>query len=138
MNTESSTDPLASALAKLDDLTEFANLFVQHPELRKQRHAKVLCEQRDCTLAKLYTTTSGLIVYIPRYKLSPTENARRSSQSGREANTIDGERRWKSHAYFLEHALNVTLTCDHIRQIVIEADEVRRMAKSNGVFKISG
>lgn len=73
----------------------------------------------------------GIIVHQPRYKLSPTRNAESSSESGREKNTEDGDRRWRSRFYGVDELLNAALTCDHLSHVVISRERIESDATSS-------
>lgn len=81
---------------------------------------------RRCRLLEVIVTPQGLLLAFPRYKMSPTVNAERSSESGRAKNTEDGDRRWRRRAFFAESVGNCPLNCDHVREVLelerIDAD----------------
>lgn len=77
-----------------------------------------------CALAEVYASPVGVLIHHPRYKLSPVLNEASSSEAGRLANTVDGDRRWQGRTYFLEMAVNLTLNCDHVHHAVIDREQV--------------
>lgn len=84
-----------------------------------------------CKLAELYPSPEGVLVYLPPYKRSPKRNTETSSPDGRKVNTIDGERRWKGRAFFIEAAWNLTLNCDHVDTHIIDREQVLDDLKSD-------
>lgn len=89
----------------------------------KHRAVAFRC-RKGCSMLEVYPTPRGVIVYQPRYRLSPTRNAEQSSPEGRAANTEDGDRRWKAHAGFLPtewEGWTMPLACDHA-ELSISAD----------------
>ena len=71
---------------------------------------------RGCSMLEVYPTPRGIVIYRPRYRLSPERNAAQSNAEGRAANTEDGNRRWKAHAGFLPtgwEGWTMPLACDH-------------------------
>ena len=90
------------------------------------------CSNKErCTLAEIYPSPQGVLVYLPPYKRSPERNQETSSAEGRRVNTIDGERRWKGRAFFIEAAWNLTLNCDHIDTHLIDREQVLDDLKSD-------
>lgn len=91
----------------------------------QQRALVYRCKARGCSLLELYRSPDGLIVYRPRYKLSPAQNAEFSNASGRAANTEDGDRHWKASGGFLRESWEgwmIEGICDHHRShITLEA-----------------
>ena len=80
---------------------------------------------RNCTLLEVYRFPDlGLVLQQPRYKHSPRLNAESSNESGRAANTVDGDRRWKGRTYLIEACLNVVLECDHLHAVVVGRERV--------------
>jgi hypothetical protein len=118
---------LAAMLAASDERSIAAarayELLRQRRKLRSHRLLTYWCRHR-CLLLDVLRTPSGLLLYSPRYKLSPALNAQSSSDSGRAKHTEDGARRWKSRAYFARDAVNFTVNCDHVRLGVIEKSDV--------------
>jgi len=85
--------------------------------LSKQRALAYRCPRR-CLLLDVVPTPQGLLLHVPRYKLSPQLNAELTSGSGRAKNTEDGDRRWLGQSFFEEAAVNCSLTCDHTRGVI--------------------
>lgn len=104
--------------------TEFYNMLKKHGKLKAHRVVTYFCPNR-CRLADVLDTKQGLIIHSPGYKLSPRINEGTTNASGRAANTIDGNRRWKAHTYFIDQAANITCSCDHVRAAILEIDRVR-------------
>lgn len=98
-------------------------------KLGSHRLVTYRCSRR-CMLADVIGLPQGIVIHSPAYKLSPSENEAHSSESGRLSNTTDGVRRWKAHIYFLTEAANVGLTCDHVRQAILEPDDIRQDAQA--------
>lgn len=114
---------LADQLRLLDDNGVQALAYYQ--ALKKARRLKdvLMAEYRcsdGCLLLHLFQTPAGTAFYAPRYRLSPGVNAESSNESGRAANTEDGERKWKAHANLVSAAANFPLNCDHVLNHVID------------------
>lgn len=118
---------ISDALARLDARTDEANAFYamlkKRGSLKAHRAVVYRCAKR-CLLVDVLTTTQGIILHVPAYKLSPIVNLESSSASGREVNTTDGDRRWKAHTFPIAAAVNVTCTCDHVRQFVLDVETI--------------
>ena len=83
--------------------------------------------RREHVLLHVWRSPEGLRYYQPPYKNSPNMNAATSTAEGREANTVDGDRRWRSRGGSLPHDGSLELSCDHVKETVrIEA--VHQMA----------
>jgi len=80
-------------------------------------------------LLDVVNVPGGAILHIPRYKLSPERNERSSSQRGRDANTEDGGP-WRARTFAPQEADNVSLSCDHMVDIVVAKDELQRWIDS--------
>lgn len=117
------SDDLAALLAELDHEAEV--VAAAYESAGRKRIAPVTvatfhcAARRSCTLLTVWRTPAGLMFYRPRYRNSPALNAAESNAEGREANTEDGERRWRARAGNLdrlrdwgEHA-GMELNCDH-------------------------
>lgn len=84
------------------------------------------CDDERCTLLDVITTTSSeIIIGFPRYKTSPGHTEATSNDSGRKKNTEDGYRRWKRHAAFGDQVSRPMVSCDHIRGVTLEDDDVQ-------------
>lgn len=113
-----------------DRLAAIAEKFHHDKKLSRKHLATVFrCEKRKCPLLYVYDTVQGLILHQPRYKNSEIVNAESSSESGRRANTIDGDRRWKSQSYFFSQVSNPVLNCDHIDRTVVTDEEIEAAVK---------
>lgn len=89
------------------------------------------CPVDRCTLAEFYASPAGLLAHQPPYKLSPALNLEESSDSGRAANTRDGDRHWKEQTGFMDSAeWNRVLNCDHIHAYILEGTRVQEDVKS--------
>lgn len=77
------------------------------------------CPQR-CALLHLVDTPDGLLVGFPRFKTSPEETERTSSEAGRAKNTEDGHRRWRQHAAYIDNVSRPPLSCDHLHNVPLE------------------
>lgn len=124
------TDP-ADVLARYDSMQEFTRKFISHPQRRRYLAATYVCHhRRQCVLMYVYDTPQGIIVHHPTHKPSPRRNLERSSAEGRAANTLDGDRRWKERAYFLEHSERFSsfamVDCHHVDQGTVSFVDVRR------------
>lgn len=67
-----------------------------------------------------------------RYKYSPDENAARSSEDGRKANTVDGDNHWRDRTFYLSSSALIAtddegfvlgLTCDHVLEYHLKPSE---------------
>lgn len=97
--------------------------------LSKQRSVTYLCGNgHRCRLLDVVQTPTGLLLHVPRYKLSPGVNEESSNESGRAANTEDGDRHWRGHSFYADEAADLlTLTCDHVRDTIAVADVIKDM-----------
>lgn len=124
---------IGEALARLDARTDEANAFYvmlkRRGSLKDHRAVSYRCPKR-CLLVDVLTTAGGLIVHVPAYKLSPVVNEQSSSESGRATNTTDGDRRWKAHTFPVSAAINVTCTCDHLRNFVLDVSTIEADASA--------
>jgi len=93
--------------------------------LRDQRIISYHCTTRHCLLLDVIQIPDQVVIHQPPYRLSPAVNTSTSNASGRAANTIDGERRWKAQTYDPSSAVNFTLTCDHLHQVVVDKADVQ-------------
>lgn len=122
-------DPLARLLANSERRTAQAEAYVamltRHHQQNKAARLIYRCP-RNCVLCRVYVTAQGVVVYFPRYRLSPAANAETSNTDGRATNTLDGERRWKERTRFLDQVVDAPVICDHLRSVLpnvrIEAD----------------
>jgi hypothetical protein len=94
-------------------------------KLASHRLLSYRCSRR-CLLLDVLRFPAGVVYASPRYKLSPGVNDRASSASARAERTEDGDRHWRTRAYFAQDALNAPVTCDHVRSSIskeeIDAD----------------
>ena len=101
--------------------------------LRALRRLRYWCANERCLLLDAIEVADTIVLHQKRYKYSPAENADRSSESGRRANTYDGENHWKEHSYFigtsaLAHPEDdglqyLGLHCDHIAEYALQPSE---------------
>lgn len=115
----------------------FVAMLARHGQVNTRADVVYRCTHR-CALARIYSTNAGVIVHRSRYKLSPKINEASSSASGRTKNTEDGDRRWRATTYFLDQAGNVTLDCDHLRQMVLDVDTVAADARARRGLVVVG
>ncbi|MFQ6483773.1 hypothetical protein [Brachybacterium epidermidis] len=127
--TNDATRVIGEMFAYLERDEEMALAWVESLRRRgdasKHRAVAFRC-RKGCSMLEVYPTPRGVIVYRPRYRLSPTRNAEQSSAEGRAANTEDGDRRWKAHAGFLPtewEGWTMPLACDHA-ELSISADAI--------------
>jgi len=131
------TDPLAETFKYAYERQKQADTIYaalrSNEKIRKKTLALTYrCHTRErCTLAEIYPSPNGVLVYLPPYKRSPQRNQETSSPEGRKANTSDGDRRWNGHAFFIEAAWNLTLNCDHIDTHIIDREQVLEDMKSD-------
>lgn len=122
------TSDSAEVLANYDARNELATKYYESLEKRGRVNAHVVmtyrCEHR-CALARVIGTKQGFIVHVSRYKTSPKITETATSESGRRANTEDGNRRWKGHTFFLDDAFSIPVSCDHLRNHVLEIAEIK-------------
>jgi hypothetical protein len=79
-----------------------------------------LCAQNRCLLLEIIAVPGGQLLYgWPRYKTSPEYTQEHSTESGRRANTEDGEGHWRVLAMWgpVGHP---NLQCDHVPMKVLE------------------
>lgn len=93
--------------------------------LSKQRSLIYLCRnRRRCLLLDVVQMPTGLLLHVPRYKLSTRLNEELSNESGRAANTEDGDNHWRDWTFYADQAADfLTLTCDHVvKDTIAKAD----------------
>jgi len=114
------------------DADELYRALESSGRLSKLRRLTYRCRAGRCLLLDAVATPLGTICHQTRYKYSPAENERRSSESGRAANTYDGANHWKARTYWMgESALSATfwedaganleVTCDHVLSHLLTA-----------------
>ena len=93
--------------------------------LRDLHRLQYRCHSGDrCLLLDVVVLPDDVLLHQKRYKYSDSENAARSSESGRRRNTYDGENHWRARTYFIgtsalahpedDGLQQLGLTCDHI------------------------
>ncbi|SFV21325.1 hypothetical protein [Micrococcus terreus] len=133
---DNTVETLTEVLGSMDDRQEqaeavFAALRSNDRTRKRARTLTYRCPNtRRCALAEVYSSPVGVLIHHPHFKMSPKLNAATSSEEGRRANTLDGDRHWKARTYFLEAALNLTLSCDHIHDALIDREQVTRDIKA--------
>ncbi|MGX0781853.1 hypothetical protein ACUXOQ_001820 [Dermabacter hominis] len=127
MNPENGTKSLKQLLEASHAADQEARAFIGLLEKtgRKSSHLAIAyrCKKR-CTLFEVYRVPGGLIFRQPRYRLSPLENLRGSSEAGRKKNTLDGNRRWKEQVGDLVDGVRHEVNCDHVLKFPLAADDV--------------
>ncbi|MCI1963285.1 MAG: hypothetical protein LKJ18_03935 [Ancrocorticia sp.] len=122
-------NPLTSLMKASRRRSELAAKFYEMLQRRGQLRSHVVvtyrCQHR-CLLAQVLSTPQGLIVHVPRYKLSPDLNETNSVESARKKRTEDGNRRWKAQTFMLADALNVGVQCDHLLPRAIEKSRIEQ------------
>ena len=115
-------------LAQDSARTELANTiydnYLQTGRLPGQLRLRLTyrCHRKRCAVMHVIDLPDGRVFGFPRYKTSAAVTTATSSESGRENNTEDGDRRWKSHATLVERVVsNATLACDHVNGITLDA-----------------
>jgi len=81
-----------------------------------------------CSLLDVITLPdgAGVILGVPRFKISPGRNDATSSAAGRKNNTEDGRRRWKEHANLLGDVNRLTmLSCDHLHHVFLPDEAIQ-------------
>lgn len=112
------------ALADRSDLADKTYAALEATgRLAKQRALTYRCPSR-CLLLEVIPTRLGLLLHVPRYKLSPRLNAEASSAAGRAKNTEDGDRHWKARSFFEDTALGLSVSCDHVRSVVVGLEDI--------------
>lgn len=91
------------------------------------------CARERCLLLDAMTLPTDVLLHQKRYKYSPAENACRSSEAGRKANTYDGGNHWVSHSYFIgtsalahpedDGLQHLGLHCDHVVEYRLQPSE---------------
>jgi hypothetical protein len=93
--------------------------------LKTLRRLQYRCSRDDrCLLLDAVAIGDTVLLHQKRFKNSPEVNVRRSSESGRAANTFDGRNHWKPRTYYIaSSALNYpdenppprqSIQCDHV------------------------
>ncbi|MGP5599923.1 hypothetical protein ACTXPG_14195 [Glutamicibacter arilaitensis] len=100
---------------------------------KKPRRLTYRCESHHCMLLDVVDAGPlGVVLHIPQYKYSNKANDERSSESGRKANTVDGDRRWKAHTFYLEQSAltweddmiaGQSLSCNHVLDYTLNGKE---------------
>lgn len=121
---------IRALVANAESRSKFAQGFCENPLRRRFLAATFRCRQRRCVLAFIYNTGDHVIVDQPGYKLSRSENAERSNESGRRKNTYDGERKWKRQTFILQEDNYHQLNCDHVNAEVVSAQEILTAAQA--------
>lgn len=121
------TDPLAALVEEHDGRAARAlqvyEALVQTGKLHSSRVRCMTyrCASHGCTVLDVFEVPGeGVVVGVPRYKTSRKTTEETSSGSGRQANTEDGERRWRRHATFWD-GFDRSLACDHLNQVTVSA-----------------
>lgn len=94
------------------------------------------CTTERCLLLDVIPLPDGnAVLHQLRYKYSPEQNDQRSSESGRQANTYDGENHWRERTYLLSQSAlrfpedgrmsGQQITCDHVLAYLLSATEFR-------------
>ena len=85
-------------------------------------------DSRSCLLLYVWRSPDGLLFYRPPYKIEPGRNAEQSNESGRAANTTDGDNHWCAVGGVLDAMrtwpppMALELRCDHVEEKVPGAD----------------
>jgi len=114
---------------------------------KKPRRLTYRCESHQCMLLDVVDAGPlGIVLHIPQYKYSDTANRERSSESGRKANTVDGDRRWKSHTFYLEQSAlswegdeiaGQSVACNHVLDYTISPDQLQSdLASSTSTIRV--
>ena len=115
--------------------TEALYIALTHKNRATQhRRLTYRCTSHKCLLLDVIDAGPlGIIVHRPRYKYSDTVNQKQSSDAGRKANTIDGNRRWKAHTFNIAQSGlaaslidtddigDMSLSCDHVLNHMLTA-----------------
>ena len=104
--------------------TTVYNALLVTNKLQSHLRFTYFCRQR-CPLLHVVTVPDGVILGWPPYKNSRARNLAESTESGRRANTTDGDRHWKAHAAFTEHVgPKFSVQCKHVR-VRLTLDELQ-------------
>jgi len=122
---EDATDLFRASRERSDIAAAVYRALRSKGELGSHRILSYRCPSR-CLLVDVLNLPQGVIFHVPAYKLSPQVNDAASSPEGRAKNTSDGQRRWKAHTFFQEDCVNVSLNCDHVRQVVLEKVDIQK------------
>ena len=134
MNDGDANTLLRRLFAAADERTAAAGAFYSTLERHGQVAARADLTYRcgnphRCTLLRAYVTQPGTVVHVSRYKLSARANDESSTSAGRAKNTEDGGgNHWRGHTFFLDDAVNVTLSCDHVLGLTIGRERIEREA----------
>lgn len=119
------TDQLRASRERSDIAAAVYRALRSKGELSSHRILSYRCPSR-CLLVDVLNLPQGVIFHVPAYKLSPQVNDAASSPEGRAKNTSDGQRRWNAHTFFQEDCVNVSLSCDHVRQVVLDKADIQK------------
>ncbi len=137
-------NPLRAAVEEARERTALAESVYAALKATGKRASHRLALYRcpsGCVVLDVLNLPQGVIFHKPAYRLSPTMNATTSSAAGREKNTRDGDRRWKATTHFASECLNVTLNCDHLREVVLDKSEIQAdldARRAEVVVQVSG
>ncbi len=105
-----------------DRRTEEQQILADHGKRTHEQRRQVALGRWYCTashpclLLEVWQAPGRRLGVLPSYTLPPAANAALSSAEGRTANTVDGDRKWKPWAVFIDElprSSNLTLTCKH-------------------------
>lgn len=100
------------------------------PQLRRMTYR--CSTSARCLLLDAVETPMGVLLHQVRYKYSPDENVRRSSEDGRRANTFDGVNHWRDRTYWIEQSalsfpadigMRLGVSCDHVLDVALMASD---------------
>lgn len=101
----------------------YAALISDPGRLRSLHRLEYRCPRR-CLLLDAIEIGATVLLHQKRFKNSDAVNLRRSSESGRAANTYDGRNHWRERSFYIEQsalahpddhpAPRLSLQCDHV------------------------
>lgn len=116
MTKPSADEDLRALLAEVKDRDAFLLDLYESNRAAARRLAvlEIRCKPPNrCLLLHVWKVGGAVAYYRPPYKLSPKLNQATSSESGRRANTRDGNNHWNAHASLLDDGWEMALQCDH-------------------------
>lgn len=119
-------------MSTVDPEAIYAALISDPGRLRGLRRLQYRCTNR-CLLLEAIEVGDTVLLHQKRFKNSNTVNLRRSSASGREANTYDGHNHWKPRTYWIEQSALAHPDAYPMMRMDVQCDHVGVLANGDGV-----
>lgn len=93
---------------------------VDRKQLKQLLLVDIRCKSRGCLLLHVWRAPLGVCFYKPPHKLSTRRNQAASNESGRKANTVDGDNHWRGYGGVLDDLrgwgpqCSMPVQCDHV------------------------